>query len=100
MSNRVDSYNADDATNGVSIHSRLGHTSRVHLVAASTQFDLTGSDAGNSAFIQTAAEANTTLTFSAGSTIAGNKLQANVEYAYTLSKIVTHSGTEVVVLWK
>ena len=102
MSNRVDSYNADDATNGVSIHSRLGHTSRVHIVAAGTQFDLTGSDAGNSAFIITGTpNAATVLTFADGSSAtAAAAFVKDTQFEYTLSKVVTHSDNTVILLWK
>lgn len=97
---RVDSYNANNATSQVGVQSRLGGTSRVHTIAASTQFDLSGSDAGNHGFLQDAAEANTKYHFCDGSILAGNLLAVDTVYEYELSKIVTHSGTQVVVFWK
>ena len=101
MSTRVDSYNADDATDGVSIQSRLGHTSRVHRVAGGTQFDLTGSDAGNSEFFFTGtANAATIFTFADGSSIQANQLITNTKYEYTLSKVVTHADNPTVIFWK
>ena len=97
---RVDSYNADDATNGPAIQSRLGHTSKVHTVAVSTQYDLTGSNAGNHGFLQDVAEANTKFYFADGSVVSGDMLAVDTVYEYTLSKITTHSGTKVVIFWK
>ena len=99
---RVDSY-TPHATSGSAItqHSVLGHRSRVKVVAAGTQFDLTGSDAGNSGFIITGTpNAGTVLTFADGSSAtAAAAFVKDVEFKYTLSKIVTVTNT-VVVLWK
>ena len=98
---RVDSYNATPA-GAVAQLSALGLTSRVHVVAASTQFDLTGSDAGNSAFIITGTpNAGTVLTFADGSSAtAAAAFIKDTEFNYTLSKIVTNAANTVVVLWK
>ena len=97
---RVDSYNTTPAE-AVAQLSALGLTSRVHVVAAGTQFDLTGSDAGNSAFIITGTpNAGTILTFADGSSAtAAAAFVKDTEFKYTLSKIVTVTNT-VVVLWK
>lgn len=102
---RVDSY-TPHATSGSAITQMgaLGITSRVHEVAAGTQFDLTGSNAGNSAFIITGTpNASTVLTFADGSSITADKLVINADvgckFEYTLSKIKTNTNT-VVVLWK
>ena len=52
---RVDSYNTNrNSGSAISQMNALGLTSKVKVVAAGTQFDLTGSDAGNSAFISEA----------------------------------------------
>lgn len=98
---RVVSYETNP-TDAVPFHEGLGHTSRVHVVAASTQFDLTGSDAGNSAFIITGTpNAGTVLTFADGSSAtAAAAFIKDTEFNYTLSKIVTHADNTVVVLWK
>ena len=98
---RVDSYNTTPAE-AVAQLSALGLTSRVHVVAASTQFDLTGSDAGNSAFIITGTpNAGTVLTFADGSSAtAAAAFIKDTEFNYTLSKIVTNAANTVVVLWK
>jgi len=50
--------------------------------------------------LQDAAEANTKYHFCDGSILAGNLLAVDTVYEYELSKIVTHSGTKVVVFWK
>jgi len=90
------------ATSGSAItqHGALGHTSRVHVVAASTQFDLTGSDAGNHSFICDGDNANNVFTFADGTTCTGADIAKDTVYEYTLSKVVTHSGTKCVIFWK
>jgi len=102
---RVDSY-TPHATSGSAItqHSVLGHRSRVVEVAASKQFDLTGSDAGNSEFIiHGTPNAGTIITFADGSSTTAAKLVANADvqsrFEYTISKIVTVVNTATI-LWK
>ena len=99
---RVDSYNTNrNSGSAISQMNALGLTSKVKVVAAGTQFDLTGSDAGNSAFIITGTpNAGTVLTFADGSSAtAAAAFAKDIEFKYTLSKIVTVTNT-VVVLWK
>ncbi|HAI39964.1 MAG TPA: hypothetical protein DCM40_18640 [Maribacter sp.] len=99
---RVDSY-TPHSTSGSAItqHSVLGHTSKVHLVAGGSQFDLTGSDAGNSAFMFTGTpNSGTIFTFADGSTIAADKLAKETVFEFTLSKVVTNAANPTVIFWK
>ena len=104
---RVDSYGTNpNSGSAIAQMNALGITSRVHVVAASSQFDVTGSDAGNSAFFITGTpNAATVLTFADGSSVTAAAIATAAttlatEFKYTLSKIVTHADNTVVVLWK
>jgi hypothetical protein len=103
---RVDSYGTPNSGSAASQLSKQGIQSKVHLVAASTQYDLTGSNAGNHAFrITGTPNAATILTFADGSSIQAAQLGASANvlettFEYELSKIVTHADNTVVVLWK
>ena len=71
MSTRTDSYvgsNGQILTSGsFAGQAALVGSGRVKVVAADTQFDLTGSNAGNHSFMHNAAESDTVFTFADGS---------------------------------
>ena len=104
MSTRTDSYvgsNGRVLTSGsYAGQAAIVNSGRAHVVAASTQFDLTGSNAGNFSFIQNATEGNTKFHFADGSIVSGNDVAKDIVIEAPLQKVITHSGTKVVIFWK
>ncbi len=104
MSTRTDSYvgsNGQILTSGsYAGQAAIVNSGRAHVVAASTQFDLTGSNAGNFSFIQDAQDADTKFHFADGSIVSGNDLPIDVVFEAPLQKVITPAGVKVVVFWK
>ena len=109
MSTRTDSYvgsNGQVLTSGSRGGYKLNGSGKVHVVAASSEFNLTGSTGPNHSFIITGTpNAATVLTAQDGTTINSNQLgaaadiKANV-YEFPLTKVVTHADNTVVLIWK
>ena len=104
MSTRTDSYlgsNGQILTSGsFAGQAALVGSGRVKVVAADTQFDLTGSNAGNHSFMHNAAESDTVFTFADGSTATGADIVKNIQIEAPVQKVVTGGSTKVVIFWK